>query len=299
MRNILPFVKVTFQCRWEEQPLQPMSPLVWRDRIEWQFKKIACITIRRRCDECSVRKGCIVSFLFTPSFWFEGKLPSASGSIPLPWVPSYPDTVSEKNFTLAVTLIGEKAISVLPYWFVAIDRLGKTNRQRFELVSVMSDTGSGQRILYEAEHGTFFTDPGISEPRTFAGALKLRLDILTPLKILSAKKPLLTPSFKSILQSIKSRCVMLGSFYGEGEIKFDYDPTALESVSTEMLNVHWHEQHLFSKKQKETISLSGLTGSLVFEGDLEPFGLLLGMGEYLGIGKGTALGLGRYELQAV
>jgi len=296
MSEHITYSKITFRCRWE-QPPKPIPPLVWRDRFEWQFKKICCITVKRRCEDCAVRKGCIVPFLFRPEYHFEGVLP-LRGSAPLPWVPAYPAFSEEAPFALSIVLIGRKAVSQLPYWFVALDRISKTQYPRFSIQAVESETADGVRLLYEPSGDSLFTDPGSTAPRTFPGARRLRLDTLTPLRLLSGKKPLLNPRFSDIISSIEHRCRMLKRYYGEGAPDAKPDAVPPDRVHTTPIDVRWQEQNFFSKKQKETVSLSGLTGSFVFEGELEPYGELLGLGEHLGIGKGTALGLGRYAIQA-
>ena len=182
MPEHISYSKITFQCRWEQQPRKAVAPLMWRDRIEWQFKKIACITVKRRCDDCAVRKGCIVPFLFRPEYHFENVLP-LRGSAPLPWVPVYPSVSNDAPFSLSIVLIGRTAISQLPYWFVVLDRIAKSSHPRFTIQKVESETAEGGRLLYEPSGDSFFTDPGVTRPRTFPGARRLRLDTLTPLRL--------------------------------------------------------------------------------------------------------------------
>ncbi|MEI6125146.1 MAG: CRISPR system precrRNA processing endoribonuclease RAMP protein Cas6 [Pseudomonadota bacterium] len=292
------YSKLTFDCEWKNLPWRPLSPLYWRDRIEWQFKKICCITIKRQCHTCAVSKGCMVSFLFKPEYWFEGKRPF-KGSIPLPWVPGYPSLYTDKNFTLSLVLMGTKAISQLPYWFVVIEQIGKGRGPGFTVKSVYSDTSAGKRALYNADGESLLTDPGITEPENFSCIRKLRMDFLTPARLLFQKKPLLTPACSHIIDSIARRGSTLSEFYGDAPLPHLAPEVraCAAAVKATPVNLQWQERVIYSKKQKETMSLSGLTGSLLLEGNFEPFSPLLGLGEHIGIGKGTALGLGRYEIQ--
>ena len=44
------------------------------------------------------------------------------------------------------------------------------------------------------------------------------------------------------------------------------------------------------------MSLGGVTGTVSYEGDISDFMLLLRLGEYVHVGKGTSFGLGKYEI---
>ncbi len=44
------------------------------------------------------------------------------------------------------------------------------------------------------------------------------------------------------------------------------------------------------------MSLGGVTGTISYEGDITDFVLLLRLGEYMHVGKGTSFGLGKYEV---
>ena len=44
------------------------------------------------------------------------------------------------------------------------------------------------------------------------------------------------------------------------------------------------------------MSLGGATGTVSYEGDISDFMLLLRLGEYVHVGKGTSFGLGKYEI---
>ena len=59
------------------------------------------------------------------------------------------------------------------------------------------------------------------------------------------------------------------------------------------LKIHWVENTRFSYRQERDISMGGVSGSIEFTGDIDPFMPFLEIGEYLHVGKGTAFGLGK------
>jgi CRISPR/Cas system endoribonuclease Cas6 (RAMP superfamily) len=61
-------------------------------------------------------------------------------------------------------------------------------------------------------------------------------------------------------------------------------------------NTEWFDWKRYSTRQEEWMSLGGVTGAVSYEGDLTDFMLLLRLGEYVHVGKGTSFGLGKYEI---
>ncbi len=62
-------------------------------------------------------------------------------------------------------------------------------------------------------------------------------------------------------------------------------------------DLKWHDWERFSERQGTKLKMGGFLGEITFEGDLAEFIPFLVLGEYLHIGKGTVLGLGKYELE--
>ncbi|HBT97190.1 MAG TPA: hypothetical protein DEB25_05965 [Desulfobulbaceae bacterium] len=53
----------------------------------------------------------------------------------------------------------------------------------------------------------------------------------------------------------------------------------------------------YSNRQRQEVSLSGLVGNAVYEGDLGQFAPLLAYASQVNIGKQTLFGLGRMEIE--
>ncbi len=61
-------------------------------------------------------------------------------------------------------------------------------------------------------------------------------------------------------------------------------------------DIQWFDWKRYSTRQEEWMSLGGVTGTVSYEGDISDFMLLLKLGEYVHVGKGTSFGLGKYEI---
>jgi len=68
------------------------------------------------------------------------------------------------------------------------------------------------------------------------------------------------------------------------------------TVSVSKTTLKWDDWDRFSGSQKVWMKFGGLTGSVTYAGDLQPFYDLLTLGEWLHIGNKTNFGLGKYEL---
>ena len=61
---------------------------------------------------------------------------------------------------------------------------------------------------------------------------------------------------------------------------------------------HEHESERYSARQDTKLKMGGAVGAAVYEGEVEAFAPLLALGEVLHVGKGTGMGLGRYEINS-
>jgi CRISPR/Cas system endoribonuclease Cas6 (RAMP superfamily) len=91
----------------------------------------------------------------------------------------------------------------------------------------------------------------------------------------------------------------LESAYGQGEPALDYRGLVrrAEEVRLEESTLRWHDLLRYSNRQQQKVSLSGLTGTAVYSGDLGEFVPLLDYARQVHVGKQTLFGLGRMEIE--
>jgi|GEM_PF-2780664 len=103
--------------------------------------------------------------------------------------------------------------------------------------------------------------------------------------------------FYILAKNLIKRVKMLRYFYGKKITLFtnykDLINLSLD-VRGESSQLYWYDCGIYSSRQKVRVKLGGLKGTI--SGDIEKFLLFTFLGSYIYIGKGTSLGLGKYEI---
>lgn len=138
---------------------------------------------------------------------------------------------------------------------------------------------SGQHILQNSVHSD-----------------SVRLDLKSPLRLLSNGSIAHRFDFGIFFRSQLRRCSSLCAYYGTGELDLDF---AFLSESAQNVAVFddkiKYTQLLWSKR----LNMAGLTGTAKCTGLVEPMLSLLTLGSYFNAGKGATLGAGFYQLNVI
>lgn len=175
------------------------------------------------------------------------------------------------------------------------------NRQRDgKLHAVTATDASGKAaIIWHNEMTKCADPPRITAAWRFdnlSAASKWRLEILTPARLISHKKPLFHPEFRHILPFILRRVTAICYFYNHFEIENAQEILNLcERIEKEENHLRWHDWR--SNNDEMTSELGGVCGQLLLKGEL-PDDLvdLLCLGSLMNIGKGAAYGAGTFQL---
>lgn len=294
---MLRYARVRLRCRWEDPGKRIRSPLHWRDDLERAMQGIACILRRQRCEECIVRARCTYAGLF-----LGHGAPSEKGSEKYPWLHPFSFVFpapggDEERFQVEVTLVG-KWVERLPYWLLALERMGRGRGHPFH-VEEGEEWAEGQWItFYDGEARALLRAVEQRAPFPLVLGERVELRWIRPGRLLREGRPAIPLDFEKMFVAVHRRVQGLWRWYGEGDVSWDGRRLlrAARDVRLTPLGLRWEEHHLYSRRQKQSVAVGGLMGGMLLEGPLAPFGELLAMGRDLGVGKGTALGLGRYEL---
>ena len=318
--------------------LSPMEALhlpqykgfILRGGLGAAFHRMVCPDVRRVCTDCILKTGCAYAYIFeTPRLAKEAIQREASHD-PHPFVIEPPleakqEYLPGEELIFKLILIG-KAIDYLPYFIVAFEELGRRGigkeRGEFQLTKVEClDTSGGRELVYEEK--TLFLSQGlgvripadIEEEAKSLAPNSITLHFLTPTRIkqkpvvegpespLDKRRSKLVKNidFPLFLRNLLRRLSWLAEAHCGEKWGQDYQGllARAESIKTTSADLTWHDWEGYSRRQNTRLKMGGFMGSITFEGDLAEFLPFIKLGEYLHIGKGTAYGLGKYQIRSL
>jgi hypothetical protein len=127
----------------------------------------------------------------------------------------------------------------------------------------------------------------------------LTLRFLTPARI-RVKDDLQTGlRFQLLVRSLLRRVSMLAAVHGSGRMQLDYRGLIERAGCARVVRstLRWWDLERYTDRQDTKLRVGGLIGEVEYEGRvIEEFMPLIVAGELLGVGTGTSLGLGRYQI---
>jgi len=290
--------------------LPPYKGSTLRGGFGAAFRRIVCVIRDKECADCLLKGKCVYSYIFETPPPANTAVMRKYEAAPHPFVIEPPFERKRvyrpgEELLFGLVLIG-RAIDYLPYFIYTFDELGRTGigkgRGKFELRSVASDGKS----VYDSTSKTLSQVNALELPldaKVSRGRKKTRLTLsfLTPTRIFYSGGLTLDIEFHTIIRNLLRRISLLSYFHGNSNAipAFDFKGTiekakAVETVDKSLRRYDWER---YSSRQEQRINMGGFVGEITFEGDLRPFMPLIEAGEVLHVGKGTAFGLGRYEVE--
>jgi hypothetical protein len=290
------------------------------------FRRLCCIPQCKDAHHCPVASSCPYKSIFEPSPPAEAQRLSRNQDIPRPFVFRAPASEKTKfhpgeEFEFGLVLIG-RALDYLPYFVLSFRELAAQglglNRAKCELKSVCETSenallmavasGSGPHAgqqeccIYNSKDQVFQSPKGLDlshwiaqRAAALSGNGQISIRFLTPTLLKSENNVKRQPEFHHLLKRLRDRINALSTFFGSGPLDADFAGLGQRAgqVRTVSCDVQWIEQFRRSSKTHQRHELSGFTGAIVCEGDLEEFLPWLAVGELVHVGKHTAWGSGR------
>lgn len=221
------------------------------------LKKASCISKARECEECSYKFSCIYfKFFETPISSYETFGKLTNGSHSFMIEPP----LDNRNETL-------------------------TSRGRQVFSSLKLEKADSGKLFNKFVRGKDFRN--------------ITFKFVTPTRIKYRNKLTDTLPFYIMAKNLIKRVEMLRYFYGKKTALFANYKDLInlsQDVRGESSQLYWYDWERYSSRQKVRVKLGGLKGTITYSGDIENFPPLLFLGSYIYIGKGTSLGLGKYEI---
>lgn len=289
-----------------ELPLHSASSI--RGAFGHSLLKLVCIMPpdQRDCPGCGLRSTCAYPQVFEP-----GSLPAPLGADftapPRPYVirnASARSIEPDSTFSWEMIVIGrarERLVELLLTWATMGEQGIGQRRGRFELGRVDHLTGSGDaEVIYQAEDGIMLAgvDLQTAPPRASIEDECLAVRLISPTAIKVGGRFVDRPVFGHFWRSLQRRLSALRGCYGAGWPQIDY--RAAIAAADQVSLVHWGGEgrrwERYSRRQGSRISMSGLAGDVVWNGDLAPFLPAIQLGALVAVGDNCAFGQGVYEI---
>lgn len=288
----LHYARLWFSFTLKDDVADSYAFFATRAEFEDAFRR-ALSCRRGDCTGCAALSRCAFTATFGQQIAKDPEAVRRHQKPPLPFVFRFPVLPSLPNAgagcELSLTLIGS-AVQHFPIYLAAVRFL--IEGKRGGVTAVQAESPGGARSTVTGEEHPELPLLGSLDP-DLAGPLStetLSLRFLTPLKLVQEGRLLKSCTFAHLVRSLMRRVSSLAYHYEGAEPDLDYrwlsqSSEAVATAASDCRFVSWNGRP------------AGIMGVARFEGDLEPFHLLLRLGVATHLGKGAPFGFGCYRLE--
>ncbi|MHB8353698.1 MAG: CRISPR system precrRNA processing endoribonuclease RAMP protein Cas6 [Burkholderiales bacterium] len=280
----------------------------WRGALGHALKRALCITHAPVCKTCLLYHACGYAYVFeTPPPLHTSKM-RRYDAVPHPFLLNVVEDqhiAPDDTYPLGLMLVG-RANAHLGYLIHALAEAGRrgvgTGRQSLILEQVAQKTDAGRDTIIYTAGGTL----GAHAPQEWPCPpvpSQVRMLFETPLR-LRRQETYLGPTtlrFADLFGALLRRISMLTYFHSETPLVTDFAGLvrAAEGIGFTETEFVWQDWTRYSGRQKTLLEMGGVIGSADLVGsDIAPFWPYLWLGQWVHVGKGTSMGLGRYRLES-
>jgi hypothetical protein len=271
------------------------------------FRNLVCVTRMPVCAGCPHLSTCAYSTVFeTPvipeQFTVLKKYPNA----PHPFVLAPPLDMrtalpARTTLELSLTLVG-RGIESLPHFIAVFEAMGRSGRYGgpFRLRSVVSGE-EPSRVIYDGATRRFLGEPRVWRSKETATAVRrVEIEFLTPLRIRTEGRYNSRPDFVALAQALLRRLHLLNAIYGGGNGDAEWMHRLLgqaDKVTTERAEFGLYAWDRMSGRQGRRVQMDGVLGTLTGVGELTELAPYFRLGEWVQVGSGTSMGMGKYRMR--
>lgn len=294
----------------EDMRLPEYKGSMFRGAFGITFRRIVCITKQNECAGCILTGSCSYFKVFETER-HNHSIPFLKGveKVPHPFLLNPPEDTRrdyKKGDRLEVELVlfGE-IVNLLPFFVITFSKLGETGisykRSKLKLVSVTAlEPGGGTRKIYDPASGSLdLTATPLTLPDEAPQSTSAEVTFITPMRLQEKGRLITSSAYFSpglLFRSLQRRYLLISHFYCGGNLTYPdpFDSSGLTVKSSSLVYKDWER---YSNRQKQKMSLGGLTGTVVLNGTNEFFNRLLSAGTHINAGKNTVFGLGKMKVE--
>lgn len=281
-----------------------------RDGFQEAFRRVSgCSGGECRC--CDLQVECPFRNVFAQELSSDPATVRLHQKPPLPFAFRFPVLPAAPNagvhFDVLLTLVGRATSYVREFLETVKILLDRNVSERVMAARVERIESLGYHgepyLLYSANSPSdnldtlnLLTAQGLRDSCMLVHGAEVRLNLLTPLKLMQEGHPMRFFSFSVFIRTLLRRVSSLASYYSDDGISADYRwlVSLCESVTVVKSSIHWAEWGGRHGRGK----LAGLLGEAVLTGVPDEFIQFLLLGEHLNVGKGASFGLGCFTVVA-
>jgi len=273
------------------------------------LRRASCALRRMECRDCMLAGNCAYFQLFESLPVRENGRRPPTPVHPYVIFPHLDDRCEYQEgdgFSFQLLLFGRKALDLFPHVVFSVSEMGRMGFGRRD-----SDHPGGFVLERVVQDGRDLLGSGgvLDRPQPMTLELlqpqepcrRLRVDFVTPFRVKHRNRFQDRPAFHLVARAALRRVAELEELFGEGEPALDYRGlvAAAGAVDADLAGCRWHDMVRRSSRQQRVMKYGGITGTAVYQGELTPYLPLLRYCENTHLGKMTAFGLGRIELEAL
>jgi len=299
-------VRVTRRIVWNSFPGSVVHGV-----LGMNLKERSCVVTHRHCSKCFLVQSCQYGALF------ESKVPEGAERMRLypqtphpvrvsvfPW--DSPSAEEDSELRIRLYLYGNAVISSLSC-LLSLEKalnegVGRKHggmRGRGQILTVC-DLVSGNISNWDELKLKFYTPVqalplGDLVKERHESSLSVEFD--SPTKLTVGGNISFDPGLRDVVAALLRRISNLQYFYNHVELDLPFKEILDSADSLDFVSdLRRVQARRYSSRQQKSLSVSGVMGSLSVEDCPEIFSNLLLMGQYLGVGKNTTMGLGSFKL---
>ena len=282
---------------------------LWRQAFGRALRRVCCQTRLRSCDPCPMREHCVYPYLLETRRGVEGL--TSREPVPRPFILQVDEPQAAAlpvrpggELCVGFVLVGRANLHL----GLVTDALRRASfyglgpeRVRFQLLEVEMETllGSGRWVSVARRDAVDPEELAVPEPPPFPGAVRVRF--ATPTRLKTGGRGIRPDTFRlgHLFGSLLRRLALLRQFHADGEPPEGVDSllALARTLEPARAELRWESWLRPGRRQEGTVRMGGILGWLdITDPRLEPLWPYLWMGQWIHVGRGTGMGLGRLAL---